>query len=224
MANSWIEPPPPQRGMGCFGKGCLIIAVFIFVLMVACCVGLYWGFRHHSALLRGGYWLTKTNVLANSPKEIPASKATDPEIQTVKERWQSFENSVDAHEPAEIELTADDINGLIATSRHWRGKLFVSIEGNRFRLQTSIPLREYIPQYGYYFNADVTVDFDTAQSLDHFPVSAIAINGKPIPTDLLDWQYDSRPLRSYVARYQTEYSGGTVEVRDGKVILRSRAN
>jgi hypothetical protein len=31
-------------------------------------------------------------------------------------------------------------------------------------------------------------------------------------------------LRSYVAPYEDEYSGGTVEVRDGKVILRSRAN
>ena len=104
MANGWIEPPPPQRGMGCFGKGCLILVVFIFVLIAAACVGFYWGFRHHSALVRGGYWLwkMKANVLADSPKEIPASKATDPEIQTVKERWQNFENSVEAHEPAEM--------------------------------------------------------------------------------------------------------------------------
>src|SRR5471030_611099 len=118
MANSWIEPPPPQRGMGCFGKGCLILAVFIFVLMIACGVGLYWGFRHHSAFIRGGYWAWKTNihVLADSPKEIPTHEATDTEIQTAKERWQNFEDSVKAHEPAEIELTADDINGLIATS------------------------------------------------------------------------------------------------------------
>jgi len=212
--------------MGCFGKGCLILVVFILVLIAAGCVGFYWGFRHHSALVRGGYWLwkMKANVLADSPKEIPASKATDPEIQTVKERWQNFENSVEAHEPAEIELTADDINDLIAGSRKWRGKLFVSLEGNRFHLQTSIPLRQYIPQYGYYFNSDVTVDFDTAQSIDHPRLSAIAINGKEVPADLLDWKYDSRPLRSYFARYQTEYSGGTVEVRDGKVILRSRAN
>jgi hypothetical protein len=113
--------------------------------------------------------------------------------------------------------------GKVATSRHWRGKLFVSIEGNRFRLQTSIPLREYIPQYGYYFNADVTVDFDNAQSLDHFPLSAIVVNGKPVPADLLDWQYDSRPMRSYAARYQNEYNGVTVEVRDGKVVLKSQS-
>jgi hypothetical protein len=226
MANSWIEPPPPQRGMGCFGKGCLILSVFIFVLIAAGCVGLYWGFRHHSAFVRGAYWVwtTKTNVLANSPKEIPASQATDTEIQTVQERWRIFEDSVNANEPAEIELTGDDINDLIAASRKWRGKLFVSIEGNRFRLQTSIPLREYVPQYGYYFNADITADFDTAQSIDRPRLSAIAINGKPVPADLLDWEYDSRPLRSYFVRYQNEYSGGTVEMRDGKVILRSRAN
>lgn len=226
MANTWIEPPPPQRGMGCFGKGCLILAVFFFVLIIACCVGVYWGFRHHSALVRGGYWLmkTQTHVLAEAPKEIPVSQSTEPEIQTTKERWQGFENSVDAHEPAEIELTAGDINNLIASSRHWRGKLFVSIEGNRFHLQTSIPLHEYSPQYGYYFNADITADFDTAQSLDHPQLNAISINGKAVPGDLLDWEYNSRSLRSYMAAYHTEYGGGTIDVRDGKVILRSRAH
>ena len=224
MANTWIEPPPPQRGMGCFGKGCLILLVFLFVLAAACCVGFYWGFRHHSALVRGGYWLMQTHALAESPKEIPAATATEPEIQTVKERWQTFESSVEASEPGEIELTADDINRLIASSRHWSGKLFVSIEGNRVRLQTSFPLREYVPQFGYYFNADITADFDRAQSVDNPRLSAITVNGKEVPADLPDLKYKSRSLRSYVARYQTEYAGGTIDVRDGKVILRSRSN
>ena len=26
--TAWIEPPPPQRGMGCFAKGCLILCGF----------------------------------------------------------------------------------------------------------------------------------------------------------------------------------------------------
>lgn len=222
MANTWIEPPPPQRGMGCFAKGCLTLLVFGFLLMAACAVGLYWGFRHHSALMRGGYWLTKTHAISDSPVEVPSYQAPEAEIQSVKERWQGFENSVDAHEPAEIELSASDINDLIAGSRHWSGKLFVSIDENRFRLQTSIPLREYVPQYGYYLNADVTVQVDGAQSLDHPQLSAIAVNGKRLPSDLLDWEYKSRRLRDYLSEYNETSETGSFEIRNGKVILRAR--
>lgn len=223
MTNTWIEPPPPQRGMGCFAKGCLTLIVFGSFLMAACAVGLYWGFRHHSALMRGGYWLTKTRAISDSPIEVPSYEAPEAEIQTVRDRWQTFENSMEARQPAEIELTANDINDLIAGSRHWRGKLFVSIDGNRFRLQTSIPLREYVPQYGYYLNADVTVQVDGAQSLDHPQLGAIAVNGKRLPPDLLDWEYKSRRLRDYLSQYNETSETGSIEIRDGKVILQSRS-
>jgi hypothetical protein len=223
MANSWIEPPPPQRGMGCFGKGCLILAVFIFVLLVACCVGFYWGLRHHSAFMRGFYWANKTHMLANSPKEIPAHEAPEAEIQSVRERLDNFENTVDRHEPAAIELTADDINDLISTKRHLRGKVFVSIEGDRFRIQTSVPLQAYARQKGYYLNADATIQLDGEQSLEQPRLSAIVINGEAVPKDLLDWKYDSRPLRHYLTEFQQSSNVGTIEIRDGKVILKSQS-
>src|SRR5207245_10565157 len=39
-------------------------------------------------------------------------------------------------QPAHIELTADDLNNLIAENRRARGKAFVAIEGNRLHIQT----------------------------------------------------------------------------------------
>lgn len=222
MAKTWIEPPPPQQGMGCFAKGCLIVLVFALVLGVACGVGLYWGFRHHSALLRGGYWLTKTQALSDQPIDLPSYEASGPEIQTAKERWQNFENAVEERQPAEIELTASDINNLIAGSRHLRGKLFVSVEGNRLRVRASIPLREYVPRYGYYFNADIAVQADEELSLDHPRLNAVTINGKRVPSDLLNWEYKSRSLRDYLSQYEDRSNTGSIAIRDGKVILRSR--
>src|SRR6266446_6685092 len=117
--NTWIEPPPPQqKGMGCFGRGCLILLVFAVVLMLACCAGLYWGFRHQSAVVRGAYFLAKTHAITTSPRPVPQYTASDAEIQTVKERWQDFKKAVPGQQPAEIELTANDINSLIAANRH----------------------------------------------------------------------------------------------------------
>jgi len=48
------------------------------------------------------------------------------------------------------------------------------------------------------------------------------VNGEQVPSDLLNWKYRSRRLGDYVADYRNEHNVGTIEVRDGKVILRSR--
>ncbi|HWX16262.1 MAG TPA: hypothetical protein VNY07_06715 [Chthoniobacterales bacterium] len=222
--NTWIEPPPPQRkGMGCFGRGCLILLVFALVLILACCAGLYWGYRNHSALVRGAYFLAKTHAITDSPRPLPQYNAPEQEIQAVKGRWQDFEHAVQERQPAEIELTADEINGLIEANRHARGKAFVSIEGNRLSLQTSVPLGKFLGQSGYYLSGDITIQSDAAASLAKPRLESVALNSQPVPHDLLDWKYHSRSLRDYLAEYSPIQDLGTIQIRDGKVILRSRA-
>jgi len=53
-------------------------------------------------------------------------------------------------------------------------------------------------------------------------LNRIVVNGEQVPSDLLNWKYRSRRLREYLADYRNGYDIGTIEVRDGKLILRSR--
>ena len=133
-----------------------------------------------------------------------------------------FEQKARAGQPAELELTADDINTLIATNQEVRGKLFVSIEENRLRCQTSVPLGEFIRRSAYHFNGDITVEPKGAASLDNAQLSRITVNGQSIPSDLLNWKYRSKRLRDYLADYRNGSGVGSIEIRDGKLILRSR--
>ena len=135
---------------------------------------------------------------------------------------QDFEQKTRAGQAAEIELTADDINALIAANRDARGKVFASINGNQLRLQASVPLGEVLGRPGYFFNGDITVEFKGAESLDNPQLNRIVVNGEQVPSDLLNWKYRSRRLREYLADYRDEYDIGAVEVRDGKLVLRSR--
>ena len=221
--NGWVEPPP-KTGLGCFGKGCLILVVFAIVLAIACLAGLYWGFQRHSAVVHGIYWLAKTRSIAEAPAPIPEFAGSDEQIQAVWERWQDFKQKIRARQPAEIALTADDINSLIATNRDARGKAFVSIEDNRLRLQASVPLGEVFGRSGYYFNGDTTIQLNGAESLEHPQLNQIIVNNKPVPKGLLNWKYHSRRLREYLAEYRNSYDIGTIEIRDGKLILRSRTD
>ena len=220
--NTWVEAPPRQKGPGCFARGCLILLVFAIVLAIACFAGVYWGFQRHSAIVHGIYWLAKTHSIAEGPVPVPEFTGSDTQIQNVRERWQDFEQTTRAGQAAEIELTADDINALIAANWNAWGKVFVSIEGNQLRIQASTPLGEILNRPGYYFNGDITVQFKGPESLDNPQLNRIVVNGEQVPSDLLNWTYRSRRLREYLADYRNSYDIGTIEARDGKLILRSR--
>ena len=220
--NTWVEAPPRQKGLGCFARGCLILLVFAIVLAIACFAGMYWGFQRYSAIAKGIYWLAKTHSIAEAPAPVPEFTGSDTQSQSVRERWQDFEQKTRAGQAAEIDLTADDINALIAANRGARGKVFVSIDGNQLRLQASVPLGEVLGRPGYYFNGDITAEFKGAESLDNPQLNRLVVNGEQVPSDLLNWKYRSRRLREYLADYRNSYDIGTIEVREDKLILRSR--
>ena len=220
--NTWVEAPPRRTGSGCFARGCLIVLVFAIVLAIACFAGVYWGLQRHSAIAHGIYWLAKTHSIGDAPAPIPESDVSEEQIRTIRERWQDFEQKTRAGQAAEIELTADDINALIASNRHARGKAFVSIDGNQLRLQMSAPLGEILGRPGYYINGDITIELRGAESLDNPQLSRIVVNGAQIPGDVLNWKYRSRRLKEYLGDYRDSYNLGTIDIRDGKVILRSR--
>jgi hypothetical protein len=221
--NTWVEAPPQRKGLGCFARGCLILLVFAIVLMIACVAGVYWGFQRHSAVVHGIYWLAKTHSIAEAPVSIPELSASDNQTQAVQENWQDFEQKNRAGQPSEIELTADDINSLIAANRHARGKVFVSIEGNKLHVQTSAPVGEFVGRPGYYFNGDIIAESKGPESLESLQLDRITVNGERVPSGILNWTYRSRRLRDYVADYLSSQNIGTAEVRDSKVILRSRS-
>jgi len=220
--NGWVDAPPRRKGLGCLGRGCLILVGFAVVLGIACFAGMFWGLHRSSAIFHGLYWLTKAQAIGQAPVTVTQFTASDAQIQSVHERCQDFEQKVRAGQAAELELTADDINTLIATNQDARGKAFVLIDGDRLRCQASVPLGEFIGRSGYYFNGEVAVELKSAESLESPQLSRVSVNGQTIPTDLLNWKYRSKRLRDHLADYRNNSGVGTIEIRNGKVILRSR--
>ena len=222
--NTWVEAPPRRTGFGCFARGCLTLLIFAIVLVIASFAGMYWGLHRHSALFYGSYWMAKTRSIAEAPAPVPEFSASDQQIQRVLERWQDFEQKTRAGQAAEIELSADDVNALIATNEEMRGKVFASIEGDQLELQASVPIGRFFGRRGYYFNGDVTIQLQGAQPPHNPRFNRITINGEQVPTDFLNWKYRSRQLREYLAEQRNAYNVDTIEIGDGKLILRTRTN
>jgi hypothetical protein len=223
--TSWIEPPPKQKGMGCLGKGCLLIVAFLVLLVVAFVIGFYVGTK---------------------PKEIPQVQTSEDEQNAVRARWDEFEAAsrneqvmspavpqisptpdvtpppdatpTPAATPASnrIELTASDINALIARGRRTRGKAFVSIDNDVARIQVTIPL-EKVGFRGRYLNGEFAVRASPDRNPRNLQITQMSMTG--VPDGVLNSLLGSRSVQSYADEFATEHGIATFTIEGNKVIL-----
>ena len=209
-SSSWIEPPPQRHGPGCFVKGCLILVVFFILLGLAFIAGYYYAERHEH--------------FATHHESLPISQATLDEEEAVRARWDSFEKAARAREAARIELTADDLNALIASDSKLRGNAYVTINGDTARVQVSMPLAKGRWFNNRYVNAQCSVQSGPNQKPEDLRITSIVLNGKPVGEEVLSWRYGALPsFRSYMAGWIGQSNLKTLEIADGKVILETNA-
>jgi hypothetical protein len=232
--NLQVEPPP-KREVGCFGKGCLSLIVLGILLVVVGVGGSFWAVRHV-------YLSDKPAPIPEATASPEASAATPAETSVatpsekgaeVRERLDTMKKTARAHEATEVELTAADINALIAANRKSRGTASVGINDTVLQAQFSIPLERFdLPfrnAFGLsdqYLNATVTIVAPPGTNANSVQLSEVTLNGHGIPPGLLDWGLPGvgRSLRSYVIKYADKYGVTGGEIRDGKVILRTRGH
>jgi len=223
--------PAPKRGMGCFARGCLIL-IALGILLVVVGVGGTWG-------LRQIYLSDKPAPIpeASAPTETSAATPGETSVATpseksaeVRERLDTMKQAARAHEATGVELTAADINALIAANRKSRGTASIGIDGGVAQAQFSIPLQRLdVPfrnAFGLndrYLNATVSIVAPPGTNASSVQLSEVTLNGHTISAGLLDWQLPGvgKSLRSYVIKYANQYGVTDGEIRDGKVILHS---
>jgi hypothetical protein len=221
--TSWIEPPPKPKGMGCLGKGCLLIIVFLVLLVVAFVIGFYVGTK---------------------PKEIPQVQTSEDEQNAVAARWDEFEAASKQETPPvapavtpnpdtppapeatptpaatpssnRIELTANDINQLIARSRRTRGKAFVSIDNDVAHVQVTVPL-EKVGFRGRFLNGSFAVRPPADHNPRNLQISEMSFTG--VPDGVLSTLLGSHSTQSYIDEFASEHGITSFTIENNKVIL-----
>lgn len=223
--TSWIEPPPKQKGMGCLGKGCLLIVVFLLLLAIAFVIGFYVGTK---------------------PRDLPKVQTSEEEQNAVSARWDEFEaasrneqvTTPPVPEPSptpdvtpvpeatatptatpasnRIELSASDINALIARGRRTRGKAFVSIDNDVARVQITIPL-DKVGFRGRFLNGDFAVRPPPDHNPRNLQITQMSMSG--VPDGVLNSLMGSRSVQSYVDEYANQYGITSFTIENNKVIF-----
>src|SRR5215472_13675991 len=194
--NTPLEPPP-KRGMGCFAKGCLTLVVLVILLVVIGVGGTFWSVRHvylsdKPAPMPEASPPSETGTVTPQETSTPAPIERSPEV---RERLDTMKKAARVHEQSDMELTAADINALIAANRKSSGTASVGIDGNVLQAQLSIPLkrldlpfRNALGLGDRYLNASVTIVAPLGTNASNVQLSEVTLNGRSIPTGLLDWQ------------------------------------
>ncbi len=142
----------------------------------------------------------------------------------MRARWDAFEKAARAHEPARIELSADDLNALIASDRRLRADAYVTIEDNSAHLQVSMPVGTSWWLRGRYINAQCIIESAPSGKPEDARITSIVVNGRPVGEEFLSWQYGAWSFKRYVTDWTGETNLKTFEISDGKVILETNAS
>ena len=159
-----------------------------------------------------------------SAVEVPAATATEQEQDLAATKWREFEQHARAHEPARLELTADELNALIASEPLFKGKAHVSIEGDAAHLRVSIPLNEVRWLKGHYMNGECTVQSGPTGDVGDMRITSVIVNNRAVADEAMQWQYGPWSVRRYINDWAADVHLKKFEISDGRVILETNGS
>jgi len=172
--------PPKNRGLGCFGCGCVILALLTALVL--------------ALVTSVGYVLYSKIVALTSlvPQAVPSFDGGDEMYNTARQKVVEFDQDLHDHQSATLQLSGDEINTLIARDpRFSKNKilLYVTLTSNAASVQTSVPtgLISYGMIPGRYLNGTTSfgLDFDSDARSLNLNLQALQIGEKEMPQDAL---------------------------------------
>lgn len=171
-----FEDPEARGGRGCLFWGCLITAIIFLVLLIGIPVGIYFGAKH-----------LVNKFTTEEPAGIAVVELPEEQLVELATRFEAFGKALKSDEaPADFELTAEELNGLINENDDFRGRVFVRIKDGQIGGDVSIPMDKLPGGSGRFLNA--TVDFDVSMAEGQLVVvlNGATVNGTSIPKEVLD--------------------------------------
>ena len=242
------ELPPPPRVAGCLGMGCMTFVALIVFLIVAFVAGGFWALqqvrRTYSSdrplpipqvepATSGSASSAEPTVADASPALEDDSTGTAPSTSaspgvriltgSAQDRWDEFQRAARRGEKVHIELTANDINTLLADDARTRGKAFVRIDGSVGRVTVSIPLDGLALMSGRYLNGEATVRSSPDGDPGKAQISNVTIGNEAMPDDFLDRRiFGWSTIRNYVTDWLDDENVGMFRIENNRVVGETR--
>jgi len=211
-----VTDPAAKPRRGCFFYGCITGLVLLVIVLGALIATLY-------------YVKNLVNQYTDTrPMELPTVQMSPGEIDKLKQRFEAFQQAVRDHGPAQpLELTADDINALIASGperQALKGKFYLSLDGDQLKGEVSMPLPEvgWGMLKGRYLNGSATFNLSFRNGVLSVSPQTINVKGKPLPEVYMQ-QIRTENLAANLAQEPKTVAVlqglQDIRVKDGKLVV-----
>jgi hypothetical protein len=219
-----FTPEPPQalpRQRGCFFYGCIIALVLALLMAILLAIMAFFTYRFFGKLV--------DEYTSTVPRDLPKVEMPAEQRQALKDRVEAFRKAVDEGTPTEpLVLTSDDLNALIDENPDLKGLIYVKVEGEEIKGQVSIPLDKLnVGMFrGRYLNGEADLKASLKDGVLIVTLDSIEVNGKRPPEEIMKGIREQNLAKDV---YKEEKNANTIrkleslEVKDGKIILRVRA-
>jgi len=139
------------------------------------------------------------------------------------ERWKAFEKAARRGEKARIELTASDINALLADGKNTRGKASVSVQNNVGHVTVSVPLDKVMFMNGRYVNGQATVQASPDGDPAKGQISNVTIGNQSVPDDFIDRRiFGWSTIRGYIMEWLDDENIASFRIENNRAIAETR--
>jgi hypothetical protein len=220
------EEAPPRSGRGCFFWGCLITSILMILMLVGIVLTIF--------AVRGAIIKVLEENTDTQAAPLPEITLADADQKAVVERWDAFKADMEAGKPGEITLDSDELNVIV---RHLvpeaEGKFFFQVEGDELKGKVSFPVGELAKSVlrtdklaGRFFNGEGTFKVALVNSVLVVTMQDATANGKPVSKEVMDQlktQNLAESLNNNPEQRELFAKLSTVEVKDGKIVLKTSA-
>jgi hypothetical protein len=220
------ELPPKQRQpRGCFFYAAITVAVLALV------VGVAGFFVFRFALDRFGSALYQFSE--EQPFALPESRMRNEEYQELVDRiqaWRAPQSAVPS-----LELTAEDVNALIARHPDWttlRGKLYFDFKDRTVLAMISLPLVPFAGYFedrpelaGRYINAEVALHAALDRGALQAELHSVILKDRELPEVWVDVLRKQRALHLVAEQHGSEWKEEleSFRVEGGKLLLQRKS-
>jgi hypothetical protein len=203
-------PVPRKRGLGCFGIGCLILALVGLLVVI---------------ILGSAYYAIHKEIIAvtsDTPPAVPPFTGSDDLYERTKQKVSDFDHDLENHQAATIRLNSDEINVLISRDPNATKNqihAFVTLANNDGRVQASGPTG--VLTHGWirdrYFNVDASfqVHFESDLRMVHLIPNSLQLGDK----DSTGTTLNSAQVNAFVPMIDQTLNDALRGNSDGRALL-----
>jgi hypothetical protein len=215
ISTSHPPAPPKKRGLGCLGCGCLVLFLLVILFLGLVAGTSYFGYEK------------MVSLTSTTPAAVPTFDGGDELYASARQKLADFDHDVENHQAATIQLSADEINTLLARSPNVIKNnihVFVTLTDNEGRIQASLPTDAL--SHGllsdHYVNLDTSfeVHFDLQTKSANLTFHALQFGNKV----LMDQNASNSSLSQsatiwYTSIFNQSFNHGIRQNPDGAALL-----